>query len=85
MLQMRVLHWDAIRWTDLLPGYFIRWGPGYESVYYGINNKDPNIQKEHTELYKILKAGVNLNRSEIWSIIKRELLGLKEVWNTTRQ
>ena len=26
---------------------------------------------------KKFKAGVNLNRSEIWSIIKRELLGLK--------
>ena len=25
----------------------------------------------------LIKAGVNLNRSEIWSIIKRELLGLK--------
>ena len=26
-----------------------------------------------------------MNRSEIWSIIKRELLGLKSVGNTTRQ
>ena len=25
----------------------------------------------------ILKVGVHMNRSEIWSIIKRELLGLK--------
>ena len=32
-----------------------------------------------------LKAGVNLNRSEIWSIIERELLGLKWNVNTTIQ
>ena len=38
---------------------FIRWGPGYESMYYGINNTRPCIQKEHTELYKILKFRVN--------------------------
>ena len=31
------------------------------------------------------KAGVHINRSEIWSIIKRELLGLKWVGNTSRQ
>ena len=32
-----------------------------------------------------LKAGVHRNRSEIWSNIKRELLGLKWVGSTTRQ
>ena len=31
------------------------------------------------------KAGVHMNRSEIWSDIKTELLGLKSVRNTTRQ
>ena len=38
---------------------FIRGGPGYKSVYYGINNTDPYIQKEHTELFKILKGNLN--------------------------
>ena len=32
-----------------------------------------------------IKAGVHVNKSEIWSIIKRELLGLKWVGNTPRQ
>ena len=32
-----------------------------------------------------LKAGVYLKRSEIWSNIKVDLLGLKWVGNTTRQ
>ena len=32
-----------------------------------------------------IKAGVYLNRSEIWSNIKGDLLGLKWVGNTTRQ
>ena len=30
-----------------------------------------------------VKAGVHMNRSEIWSNIKRELLGLKWVGNTS--
>ena len=30
-----------------------------------------------------VKAGVHMNRSKNWSIIKRELLGLKWVGNTT--
>ena len=30
-----------------------------------------------------VKAGVHVNRSKNWSIIKRELLGLKWVGNTT--
>ena len=33
----------------------------------------------------ILKVGVHMNRSEIWSIIKRELLGLLWIGNTTRE
>ena len=41
-----------------LPG-FIPWGPGYKSVYYGIINTRPYIQKEHTKLYKILKFRIN--------------------------
>ena len=32
-----------------------------------------------------IKAGVYMNRSEIWSIIKREFFGLKWVGNTTRK
>ena len=32
-----------------------------------------------------LKVGVHVNRSEIWSITKRELLGLKWFGHTTRQ
>ena len=33
----------------------------------------------------LLKAGVHMNRSEIYSIIKKELLGLRWIRNTTRQ
>ena len=36
-------------------------------------------------VYLSLKAGIHMNRSKIWSNIKRELLGLKWVGNTTRQ
>ena len=35
------------------------------------------LQSKNNAKYISLKAGVNPNRSEIWSIIKRELLGLK--------
>ena len=33
----------------------------------------------------VLKAGIHVNRSEIWRNIEGELLGLKWVGNTTRQ
>ena len=33
----------------------------------------------------VIKAGVHMTRSEIWSNIKRELLRLKWVWNIARQ
>ena len=36
--------------------------------------------------YNILsKARVHKNKSEIWINIKRELIGLKWVWNTTKK
>ena len=48
-------------------------------------DKTIHFLKELQTFSKELKAGVHVNRSEIWSIIKRELLGLKWVGNTTRQ
>ena len=44
--------------SSLLPD-FIRWGPGYSRCIMGLPTQDPYIQKEHTELYKILKFRVN--------------------------
>ena len=62
---------------------------------YVFNNQPPGIflsswqtdrKNRHTKIpSSLLKAGVNVNRSGIWSIIKRELFGLKWVGNTTRQ
>ena len=35
--------------------------------------------------HQTIKAGFHLNRNEIWSRFKRELLRLERVWNTFRQ
>ena len=40
---------------------------------------------KNAQTVESLIEGVHMNRSEIWSNIKKELLGLKWVWNTTRQ
>ena len=45
---------------------FIRRGPGYNRCIMGLTTQDPYIQKEHTELYKILKFRVN------WAIIEQD-------------
>ena len=53
------IHAHAEKEKRALPD-FIRWGPGYESVYFmGFTTQGPYIQKEHTKLYKILKFRVN--------------------------
>ena len=51
------------------------WGPGYESVYYGINNT------EDIELYKVLKFRVNwaVNIEEDAAIQKLKNL-LTNIW-----
>ena len=41
--------------------------------------------KIYTSCFGSIKAGVQVNRGEIWSNFKKELLGLKWVGNATRQ
>ena len=49
---------DTIGTMVLLPD-FILWGPGYESVYYGINNTRPIYSERAHRAYKILKFRLN--------------------------
>ena len=64
---------------------------GSEKTYGPQNTGQFNIMMQRTAFsfgvfcIIMVKAGVHVNRSEILSVIKRELLVLKCVGNTTRQ
>ena len=59
---------------------FIRWGPGYKFGIMGLTTQDPYIQKEHTELYKILKFRVNWANIEQDTAIQKLQNLQRNVW-----
>ena len=58
------------------------WCNTYSSNTYNTYSSNANIKKITIKQHHV-KARVYMNRSEVWSDIKRELLGLKWVGNTT--